>query len=150
MKDEEIIEALKLVKEKYGVVFTKTIEQLFRNETRHFKSGNFAVTFAPGMEAFADTSPYGWTSAKPFWESNKNYAPTGIFKQIENNSALAKSIGEKRFIIFPSIEASMMTTAFIIFSRGGAGGTWFSKEKTGIEKYNAELKKIIPRFANTL
>lgn len=149
MTDQEIILALRYVSNKYGIPFAKTIEQLFRNETRHFASGNFIKTYSPGMEAVVSSFPYGWSSAKDFWIENKNYTPIGIFKQVENSSAMLKSRGERKFIQFPSLEASMMTVAYIIDKRGGDGGSWFSVDNKVLRaKYNAEIAKIIPRFVN--
>lgn len=150
MDEKEIIRCLRLVAERYDYEFAATIERLFRNETRHFKSGNFLITFSPGMEAFSDLLPYGWSSLKNFWDINKNLAPIGIYKQVENTSALLKSRGERKFIKFPTLEASMLSVAFLINSRGGNGGSWFSIQQSAIDAYNKELSKIIPRYINLI
>lgn len=150
MSDEQIINALKLIATKYGKPMASTIEQLFRNETRHFKSVNFAITLSPGMEATKDVIPYGWGSLKEFWTLYINYAPIGIHKQVENSSAMAEARKEPRkFIVFQNLESSMMSVAFIINKRGGDGGSWFSVDDATLrKKYNDILKTIIPRFVN--
>lgn len=149
--DIDISNALKVVSSKYGMPLAKRIEQLFRNETRHFKSGNFLITLSPGMQATTSTLPYGWSSLSAFWKSNPKYAPIGLHIQKENDSAMAKSIGNQTFMTFPSIEGSMMSVAELIHLRGDNAGSWFSKTDAALQKkYNDELDKIIPRFCNKL
>jgi len=151
MKEEDLLNAFKLIVDKFGWQFASIIEQVFRNETNHFKSSNFLKTFSAGMEAFSDVEPYGWSSAKQYWRDNKAYAPVGIYKQVENSSAILDSRGVRRFIQFASLEASLMTVAHIINIRGGNGGSWFSvTDKAAQAKYNAALNQIIPRFVNQL
>lgn len=145
----QALAALRVVAAKYNKKTAATVEQIYRNETGHFKSGNFIKTLSPGMEAFSETEPYGWSSLKDFWEKNKNYAPTGIFKQVENSSGMLESRGERKFIVFPTIEASMMSVAFVIMSRGGDGGAWFSiSDQAQRDKYNNYLAQINPRLVN--
>jgi hypothetical protein len=144
---QDIINGLTKVQEVYGHAFARRIEQLFRNETAHFKSGNFLKTFSPGMEIGGITEfPYGWGSLKTFWEANPQYKPSGTFAQAENTSALAKKRGVRTFIKFPTVEASMMTVAHLIKIRGGNAGSWFSKNAVQQKKYNEELDKIVPRI----
>ena len=146
--DNDILEALRKVKEVYGLDHAKRIEQLFRNETAHFKSGNFKVTFSAGMEiAPTKTSyPFGWTSLKDFWDINPHYKPTETFSQVENTSTLLKSRGARTFIVFPSIEASMMTVSHLIKIRNNNFGAWFSKNAVQQLAYVKELDKIKVRF----
>lgn len=148
---EQIISALNVVIEHYGKDIAKTIEQLFRNETRHFESENFAITFSPGMEAFTQNAPYGWPVVDQYWHENSNYAPVGVYDEKENNSAMANSRGIRHFVKFANIEAAMMSVAFIIHQHGGDGGSWFSiADKQLRNKYNEYLTHIIPRFVNSI
>lgn len=153
VKDSEIIEALKKVAAKYGIAFAKRLEQLYRNETAHWKSTNFFSTKSPGMEISkgAKTFPYGWVSLVPFWGAYPNYKPIGTFAQIENTSGLAKSKGQKTFVVFNTIEASMMSVAELIHIRDGNFGSWFANDEHPKEQaaYNKVLDTIIPRFCNT-
>lgn len=146
--EPQIIDALKLVCDKYSKELAATVEKIFRNETKHFKSDNFLMTYGAGMEAFSDNFPYGWSSAKVFWQNNLDYLPEGIHLQKENSSALLKSRGVRKFIIFPSVEASVMTVAYIINKRNGNGGAWFSTDAVAQRKYNEYLKGIMPRYVN--
>jgi hypothetical protein len=149
MIEKEIESALNKVKEVYGVNHAKRLEQLFRNETAHFKSGNFLKTLSAGMEVGAKVIyPYGWSSLFEFWENNPQYKPTGTHSQAENTSALAKKRGVRTFIKFGSVEASMMTVAHLIKLRGGNFGRWFATQDhpDKIQAYNDELDKIKVRI----
>lgn len=138
--------ALQKVKEIYGLNHAKRLEQLFRNETAHFKSGNYKITYSPGMESTKDTFPYGWKSLETFWLVNPQYAPIGVYKQVENTSALAKSRGTRSFIKFENPLASMMSVAHLIKLRGGRFGSWFSTKIESQMAYEEELNKIKVRL----
>ena len=146
MNDSEILLGLTKVKENYGLSHAKRLEQLFRNETAHFKSGNFLITYSPGMEATKKTIPYGWTSLKEFWTIHPEYAPIGLHEQKENTSALAKARGIRTFIKFPNVTASMMSVGHLIKLRGGDFGSWFANDPIKQKAYNAELDKIKVRL----
>lgn len=149
--DNLIISALKVVAEKFGIEQAKEVERVFRNETKHFKSGGFEKTLSPGMEAFGETSPWGWKVAIGYWLVNTKYAPTEIIPLVENSSGMMESRGERKFLKFASLEASMMTVAYILHSRGGDGGSWFSVTDAAQRlKYNDYLKQIIPHFTNKM
>ena len=141
------LEGLLKVQELYGKDFAQRLEKLYRNETAHFKSGNFAITHAPGMEAFGNDTPYGWIQLTEYWKINPQYAPTHLHSQIENTSALATASKKpKRFLVFPSVEASMMSVSYLIKLRGSNFGTWFSKNPKAIADYNLILNSIKPRL----
>jgi hypothetical protein len=148
MLEHEIELGLNKVKEVYGINHAKRLEQLFRNETAHFKSGNFLATLSPGMEVGGDKKefPYGWTSLLQFWTVNPQYAPSGVYSQVENTSALAKSRGVRTFIKFENCIASMMSVAHLVNIRGGNFGSWFSKNAVQQLKYNQELDNIKVRI----
>jgi len=150
MTDNEIISALTKVKDLYGKANAIKLEALFRNETAHFKSTNYVITFSPGMEATVDFMPYGWSSLAPFWKEHPEYAPVGIHKQVENNSRMMASRGERRFIKFPSVEAGMMTVAYRLSLKGWDTGAWASNDKAAQDKYRAYLLGIKTPFANNL
>jgi len=149
--EEQILNCLQLIISKYGNDLAIQVEQVFRNETKHFKSGGFIETLSPGMEAFKEFQPYGWFVVDKFWKENPNYAPAGIIIKKENSSGMMESRGDRRFLKFPNLEASFMTVAYILNSRGGDGGSWFSvTDATQRKKYNDFLKQIKPRFVNQL
>ena len=153
MTDQDIIAALQEVAKQYGRSRAMDIERLFREETAHFKSQNFLSTLSPGMEVGRDhigtpymIQPYGWGSLSEFWKENPEHAPSGTFNQVENSSAMGQSRGERIFIKFPSILASMLSVAFLISIRGGNIGAWNSTDPAQQNKYAGLLNQIVPRF----
>lgn len=150
ISDDIIIAALAKVGVTYGRETAVIVEQIFRTETKHFKSGNFIATLSPGMEATNDFSPYGWNKCNEFWINNPHYHPVGIFKQVDNDSALSKSKGERKFIRFDAIEDSMMTVADIVNKAGNNGGVWNSNDLAIQKKYSDFLTSVKPRFVNSL
>lgn len=103
------------------------------------------------MQATAANMPYGWSSLAQFWKDNPTYAPTGIHSEQENTSALAKASGVKQFIMFASIEGSMMSVAHHIHvDDHDDAGFWFDNNPADQKKYDAVLDTIIPRFVNAL
>lgn len=129
----------------HSETFVKGIEQLFRNETRHFKSSLFLETYGAGMEATVNSFPYGWNRLSKFWNENPNYAPNGVFKMIENTSELQVSRGERKFITFPNLTASMMTVAKDI-ELIGHFGAWFNNIEKDQIVYEQTLNSIIPHY----
>lgn len=156
--EKAIIAALTKIKDLYRKPAAIKVEALFRNETRHFKSGNYAVTLSPGMEAVkrpdgsALPYPYGWTSLRKFWDENPQYKPTGLHLQVENDSGQAKSRGERAFIKFPSVEAGFMTVAKRLQDNGWDTGTWFANSNHPEKQasYREYLTKIKTPYANAL
>lgn len=148
MDDKIIIDALKKVASIYGIENAKKLESLYRNETKHFKSGNFLICYSPGMEATKEEMPYGWTSLAEFWKTNPQYAPIGIHKQVENDSAMLKSRGERKFIKFPSVEAAMITVAKRLSDKNWYTGAWASNNVDAQKKYADYLLKIKTSFTN--
>lgn len=151
MKNEQIISALKLIISKYSKSLAIQVEQLTRNETKHYNSAGWVDNFCPGMEAFKEFQPYGWNVVDKFWKENPQYAPVKVVDQIENSSAMSGSRGVRHFLKFQNVESALMTVAFIINSHGGDGGSWFSVTNvTARKKYNDALKLIVPRFVNSI
>lgn len=149
--EEQIIAAIKLIIEKYGRPLAIQVEQLTREETKHYQSLGWLNDLCPGMEAFKEFQPYGWFVADKFWKDNPQFAPLGIADMIENSSDMAASRGTRHFLKFPTIEAAFMTVAYIINSRGGDGGSWFTTtDAKARTKYNIDLKMITPRFVNSI
>jgi hypothetical protein len=145
-----ITASLQLAVNKYGKDFSKLLECLFRNETGHFTSGQWLNCNLPGMEATEGGPTWGWGTLLPFWEANPQYAPTSVWCAVDNASALSPSTGKQSFIIAPSIEAGILTVAYLINARGGNFGSWFSTDPSEQEKYVGILNTIIPRIVDTL
>jgi len=147
--EKTIKDSLKELMKVHSIEFVKGIEQLFRNETGHFKSSLFPITWGAGMEAFAPEFPYGWTRLNIFWLDNKDYQPIGIHKMIENTSELQQSRGERKFIVFENLTASMMSVAKDIELIGGFGA-WFDNNKADQTAYEQTLNSIIPHYCNEI
>ena len=125
------------------------VEQLGRNETDHFKSGLYALTYGFGMESFKPLFDYGWDKALAFWTNNPQHAPIGIVPMTENSSALQSSRGVRQFLKFPSILSSILTVAAII-EVDGRFGNWFNNRDCDETTYEQELNSIIPHFMNEI
>jgi hypothetical protein len=65
MTDTEILQGLTKVKEVYGLAHAQRLEQLFRIETSHFKSGNFLICLSPGGLPGHPEAPGGPGRASP-------------------------------------------------------------------------------------
>jgi hypothetical protein len=149
---DKLTAALLLAKNTYSLNAAKMCECLHRNETAHFQSDQWLKCSSPGMEMIKGSLPpnYGWNYLANFWLANPQYKPIGIWSAVDNDSALSASTGKQGFIIFPSIEASIMSVCHHIqCDDGGNWGGWFST--IGIEqaKYTQVLMTIIPRICNT-
>lgn len=150
MTDSEILSSLKKVAAIYGKDMAIKVESLFRNETKHFKSSNFLICLSPGMEATKDVMPYGWSSLVPFWKLHPEYAPIGIHKQVENDSLMMQSRGERMFMKFISLDAAMLTVAERLKLKGGDAGAWASNKPSSQKKYREYLLKIKTPLANSI
>lgn len=152
ISEQDIKKALSDVFNQYGEDIALTVEAIYRNETKHFKSGNFQITLGAGMEDSSknDAFPYGWASLKDFWLNNPDFAPIGIHKQVENDSGLAKSKGSKDFLKFKTITAGMFAVAEIMKKRGNISGKWFSTEPKKIKAYSDYIAKIRTPFVNSI
>ena len=84
-----------------------------------------------------------------FWNDNPKYAPNGVFKMIENTSELQVSRGERKFITFPTLVASMMTVAKDI-ELVGRFGAWFNNLEKDQTRYEQTLNSIIPHYTNEI
>lgn len=147
---EKIVkDSLRKLMKVHSVDFVRGIEQLFRNETRHFESPMFPITWGAGMEAFTPEFPYGWTRLNIFWLDNKEFQPVGTHKEVENSSELQTSRGVRTFIVFQNLTASMMSVAKDIELIGGFGN-WFDNVKADQAQYEQTLNSIVPRFTNEI
>lgn len=146
----DILASIQRISIIYGKEMAVKVEALFRNETAHFKSGNFKICFSPGMEATKETYPYGWTSLKSYWDLHPEHAPIGLYKQVENSSRMMASRGERTFIKFPNLDAAMITVAERLKAKGGNTGAWASNNIESQKKYSDYLLRINTPYANSI
>lgn len=149
LTDENITQALRKIFNEYGREKTEKLEQLYRKETAHFKSGQFKGGFSPGMEPSPNTSiifPYGWSSLKKFADDysipySKFYI-TGPYTE--------GGTGKPKFFVgFPDLYTSMLFVMYVISRRGWNFGKWRAFDETISANYNASLNTIIPRITRT-
>jgi hypothetical protein len=139
------IAATKALK-KYPRSIVENCERIFRLETSHFSSLQFLKTWSPGMERFAPSYPYGWTTLdKIFWSSNPIHKPIGIFTMPENKTGITKT-----FLKFLTLTDSVLTVCAFLQNNGNNPAAWYSKDETAQAHYQKTLDGIIPRVTNEI
>jgi hypothetical protein len=147
--DQMIVDAFRKIFNIYGREKTQRLEQLFRWETNHFRSGQFKGTFSPGMEPSPNTNrtfPFGWSSLRNF-ATAKGYASNQF-----NVSGPYREGGTgipKYFVKFPDLFSSMLFVMYVIEKRGWNFGKWRAFDETISNDYNNKLNTVIPRITNT-
>lgn len=147
-------EAIKIIYDKYGRDIAITIEQMYRDETRHFQSDQYKACGTGGMEAFGSSPYYGWD--KNFFEENPQFRPIGIWKAYENKGMSGKGGNQqvtdrkKDFVILPSVLAGMEYKAFYIKKYNGNWARWHSTKESNQKVYEIYIKSIKPRFINEI
>ena len=149
VNDNDIKTVLEKILAVFGMDIAKNVELIYRNETRHFTSGQFKNGYSPGMENFSKTGtyPYGWTSLLKFSEAYPEYKPTGLTAPLVEGQNTGK---KKVFVKFPSLEAAMFFLAITLKARGNNPGKWHSNNLAAQTEYNRRLNTIKPRIINTL
>lgn len=147
--DENIKDALKKIYNEFGREKTEKLEQLYRKETAHFKSGQFRGGASPGMEPSPNTNrtfPYGWSSLKKFADAYSipysEFYITGPYTEGGTGKP-------KYFVGFPSVYTAMLFVMYVIGRRGWNFGKWRAFDETISSNYNASLNNIIPRITRT-
>lgn len=140
---ENIKNSFKKIFDTYGYEKTKRLEQMFRNESGHFKSGQFKKSFSPGMESVPNNAPsvypFGWKSLDKF-AKKYGYKPEQFY---QTETLTEGGTGKpKRFVGFPSLFSAMLFVMFLIENRGWNFGKWFSFDETLAANYNSKLDKI--------
>jgi hypothetical protein len=130
------------LKNKYGEAFAEKIEQLYRLETAHFKSGQFLEGNSPGMVATKTEYPFGWKSLDQYNKANsidgRRYSLGRVFVVRGKNY---------RYVKFPDFKTALNFVAwFIKNKRGGAVEKWNSLDATAAARYLNKLNQIKPRY----
>lgn len=141
-------DGLKYLKIKFGLTKSEAekLEQQYRLETAHFKSGQFKGTLSPGMEKFSNSFPYGWYSLNTyFWSEYPEHRPKGFYPYTEGGTGKTKY-----FLKFPDIESAMATTLHNARMKGGKFEAWYSNDTTSQSRYLKTLNSIKPRITNNV
>lgn len=146
--------AIKVIYEKYGKEMAIIIERMYRDETAHFESGQYANCGTGGMEAFGGPPYYGWDGA--IFEANPEYAPVGTWSAFENKGMSGQGGNQqvtdkkKVFIVLPSVLAGMEYKAAYINKYDGNWARWHSKEIGAQNAYKTHIQAIRARFVEAL
>jgi hypothetical protein len=138
----DLAAAFQELKNNFGPEFAKRIEQLFRYETRHFKSGQFLEGNSPGMVATKSEYPFGWPSLDEYNRANsidgRKYGIGRVF--IVNGQNF-------RYVKFPDFETSLKFVVwFIRNKRGGVVQKWNSLNEAAAQEYFNVLKTITTQY----
>jgi len=147
--EENIKEAFKQIFNDFGREKTERLEQLFRWETSHFRSGQFKGTNSPGMEPSPNGNkvfPYGWTSLKNF-ATAYNIPSTSFF--ISGPYTEGGTGKQKYFVGFPNVYIAMLFVMYVISRRDWNFGKWRAFDAAISNDYNNKLNTVIPRITNT-
>jgi hypothetical protein len=148
LAEDDIIDSLRELKNKYGADKAAMVERLFRLETAHFKSSQWVNARTPGMEIGGGvrTFPYGWSSLYEFakaYDYDANDFST--WTHPENKTGKIKT-----FIVFPNVRASFEFVAYLIKKRNWNFGSWFSTRPEYQENYVDTLNTIRARYVDAL
>lgn len=140
---ENIKASFRKIYDTYGYEKTKRLEQMFRNESGHFKSRQFKISFSPGMESVPNNAPafypFGWKSLEKF-SIKYGYKPEQFY---QTETLTEGGTGKpKRFVGFPSLFSAMLFVMFLIENRGWNFGKWFSFDETAAARYVSKLDRI--------
>lgn len=129
--------ALSKILNEYGRDTAKKVEQMFRWETAHFKSGGYKKTNGAGMEAVKKDFPYGWNSK--LFEGVKT---DGLVRMIDSGGR------DVQFIKFATPYDGMKVLANFLQIR--KLGSWYSLNADAQKQYETKVLAVVPKIVNTL
>lgn len=144
----EFVDGLNYLKNNYNLTYPEAVrlEQQYRLETAHFKSGQFKGTLSPGMEKFSDKYPYGWSSLKEyFWDDNQQHRPYGFYPYTEGGTGK-----KKYFLKFNNLKSAMATVLANARMKGGKFEAWYSNNPDSQARYLKTLKSITPKLVGNV
>lgn len=140
--NEQFEQGLRFLKANFGLDANESriLEQLYRNETNHFRSGQFKRSLSPGMERHGDKYPYGWSTLKRvLWDENPTFKPIGFVTMKENETGIPKT-----FLKFNDVTSGM--AAVLLHSRNyynnGGFYRWYSTNPERQEVYKNRLDNL--------
>jgi hypothetical protein len=148
LAEDDIIDSLRQLKNKYGREKAAMIERLFRLETAHFKSSQWQNARTPGMEIGGGvrTFPYGWSSLYEFTKTY-NYEPGDFSTWTHPENQTGKI---KTFIVFPTARAAFEFVGYLMNKRNWNFGSWFSTKPDFQQNYVDTLNTIRARYVEQL
>lgn len=148
--EKDFESGLRHLKDKFNISKNEAekLEQQYRLETAHFKSGQFKNTLSAGMEKFGNRFPYGWISLnKYFWKLYPEHAPmkSKFYTGIEGGTGKKKT-----FLSFKNINDAMATMLMNARMKGGKFEAWYSNNEDAQKRYLNKLNSIKPRIVNNV
>jgi hypothetical protein len=147
--EKDAREGLEYIHRTYGREMAEIIERIYRIETTHFTSRQYARCGTAGMEAFSTPPHYGW-DASLFSE-----LPTGTWKAFEG-VGLSESGGNKQiknrkksFVVFPSVQSAMDFQAKHITKHDGNYARWHARDAAPQQEYREKLRSIRPKIVRS-
>lgn len=149
INDETIKAGLKKIFDEFGREKTEKLEQLYRKETGHFRSGQFMGGGSPGMEPSPNTNkvfPYGWTSLKKF----ADFYSIGYSSFYLTGPYTEGGTGRQKFFVgFPNVYTGMLFVMYVIKNRGWNFGKWRAFDETIATNYANSLNAINAKITKT-
>lgn len=154
---EDAKDALRIIYEKYGYEIAKIIEQLYRDETGHFKSTQYKKCGAGGMEVSGKNPQppgYGWNES--LFIRHPEYTPVGVWWAFENKGLSGKGGNtqvtdrKKGYIIFPSVLAAMEYKVDYMNRHNGNWAQWHTRDPVTQENYRNAIMKMRYTFVKEI
>jgi hypothetical protein len=148
LAEDDIIDSLRQLKNKYGREKAAMIERLFRLETAHFKSSQWVNARTPGMEIGGGvrTFPFGWSSLYEFSKAY-DYEPNDFSTWTHPENQTGKI---KTFIVFPTVRAAFEFVGYLMNKRNWNFGSWYSLKPESQASYVDTLNTIRARYIEQL
>jgi hypothetical protein len=148
LAEDDIIDSLRQLKNKYGSEKAAMIERLFRLETAHFKSSQWTNARTPGMEIGGGvrTFPFGWSSLYEFSKAY-DYEPGDFSTWTHPENRTGKI---KTFIVFPNVKAAFDFVGYLMNKRNWNFGSWYSTRPEYQQNYIDTLNTIRARYVEAL
>jgi len=99
----------------YSKRYMNEMERIYRIETGHFKSGQFASGYTAGMRSVGTTFPFGWNSLQTYAQQN-NISPS----QFGVSQVFMVGGQPYQYVTFPNFQTALSFMAWFIKNiRGG-------------------------------
>lgn len=136
--EDSIKAALKRVRDLYGVDVAHNVERIYRLESGGLQNALLRATNAPGMQAVANSWPFGW---KRRGTAADMFAP--VVRMRENNPLTGVPQGNAvPFVAFKRINDAVEYVAKFLVDYGNNAGRWKSTNPTQQASYRAALAKF--------
>ena len=143
--------AIRAVWQAWGREIARVLEKTWRQETTHWRSGEYQSTGGAGWHPWEPTFPWYWGDLKKFWSEHPEHRPIGYYWKKEGQSGTMRV-----YLAFKSPTAFAMSFAALVAARMKrynineleAAATYFGRYGTNEWKKRVEdLKKMRVKYA---